>query len=351
MRLMICAIDIFVGDAVGNHCLGIARCAQRSGWEVRLYARNFDIGVADIRPISALFDEIAPEDLLLVSYSIVDPQLDRLLALPNRKACYFHGVTDPALLREFEPVTAEYCEQAIAQLPQLVDFDLVVANSAYVAGGLAQYMDLRAIEVIPPVFADLPAFAVECTPRHENGRFNMLALGRVVPHKRIEDSIRVLACAVSHGLDATLSIVGTAPNHEYTKSLLKLSKDLDMLARVDFTGMIDDADMLSSYDKASILLSMSRHEGFCIPALEAMYRGIPAVVRAGHAAAEVVGDTGLVTDVDATPERIAESILSLRRGEQWHELQRRARARAESILNACNDERWSTLLNTIGQGA
>lgn len=221
MRLLICAPDIFDGDAVGNHCLGLAETAARAGWNPRTYAQCFDAATPHVHPIESLFDDVTSDDLLFVSYSIFDPYLERLLALPCRKICYFHGVTDPALLREFEPVTAGYCEQALAQLPQLAKFDTVVANSAYVARGLADHVDVSDIVVIPPVFTNLPTFRYNRAVLHPHTGFNMLVLGRVVPHKRVEDAIEVLARVVADGVDATMTIVGSMPNYEYSKLLLK----------------------------------------------------------------------------------------------------------------------------------
>ncbi|HHT8991618.1 TPA: glycosyltransferase family 4 protein [Burkholderia cenocepacia] len=351
MRLLICAPDIFDGDAVGNHCLGLAETAARAGWNPRTYAQCFDAATPHVHPIESLFDDVTSDDLLFVSYSIFDPYLERLLALPCRKICYFHGVTDPALLREFEPVTAGYCEQALAQLPQLAKFDTVVANSAYVARGLADHVDVSDIVVIPPVFTNLPTFRYNRAVLHPHTGFNMLVLGRVVPHKRVEDAIEVLARVVADGVDATMTIVGSMPNYEYSKLLLKRARTLDVLARVDFTGMVDDADLLSSYDRASLLLSMSRHEGFCIPALEAMYRGIPAVVRAGHAAAEVVGDAGLVIGESETVDQIAGRIVTLRADTvSWGALTNRARARAGELLELTASRHWERVLERALHG-
>lgn len=346
MRLLICAPDIFEGDAVGNHCLGLAEMAARAGWDAHTYAQRFDAKTSRVQPIEALLSDATSEDLLLVSYSIVDPFLDQLLALPCRKLCYFHGVTDPALLREFEPVTADYCEQALAQLPLLVKFDVVIANSAYVANSLAPHVEPSSIVVIPPVFTSLPTFASN-EPAHPTPiGFNMLVLGRVVPHKRVEDAIEVLARVVGGGIDATMTIVGSMPNYDYSKLLLQRARALDVLTRIDFTGMVDDADLLSSYDCAALLLSMSRHEGFCIPALEAMHRGIPAVVRAGHAAAEVVGDAGLVVGEAETVGHIADQIVALRADTLcWEALTHRARERAGVLLGLTSSRHWAEVFD------
>ena len=344
MRLLICAPDIFVGDAVGNHCLGLAAMARGQGWETRAYAKGFDASVPGIQPIEALFEEATSEDLLYVSYSIFAPNLDQVLALPCRKICYYHGITDPALLREFEPVTAELCEQAFRQLPKLAEFDALVANSEHVARDLAPYVDVARIAVIPPVFDTLPTLANQASARRVPEVFNMLVLGRVVPHKRVEDAIEVFARVVEGGVDATMTIVGSMPNYDYSKFLLKRARELGVLTRFDFTGMVDEADLLSSYDRASLLLSMSRHEGFCIPALEAMYRGIPAVVRAGHAAAEVVGDAGLVIGEHESTDQVAQKIIALRNeASRWDALTLVARARASALLELTTWQHWAAV--------
>ncbi|RKT26250.1 glycosyltransferase involved in cell wall biosynthesis [Paraburkholderia sp. RAU2J] len=351
MRLLICAPDIFEGDAVGNHCLGLAAMAERAGWESRAYAKHFDAAISQVRPIETLFAEATSEDLLYVSYSIFAPNLDRLLALPCRKICYYHGITDPALLREFEPVTADLCEQAFLQLPKLAGFDLIVTNSKHVAQDLAPYVDIASIVVIPPVFETLPTLADSAIARPAPELFNMLVLGRVVPHKRVEDAIEVLAHVVEGGVDATMTIVGSMPNYDYSKFLLKRARALGVLTRIDFTGMVDDADLLSSYDRASLLLSMSRHEGFCIPALEAMHRGIPAVVRAGHAAAEVVDDAGLVSDTHETAEQIAARIIALRNdASRWNALTQHARERAGNLLQLTSWRHWLEVFDAARRG-
>ncbi|WP_265332307.1 glycosyltransferase [Burkholderia cenocepacia] len=113
--------------------------------------------------------------------------------------------------------------------------------------------------------------------------------------------------------------------------------------------MVDDADLLSSYDRASLLLSMSRHEGFCIPALEAMYRGIPAVVRAGHAAAEVVGDAGLVIGESETVDQVAGRIVTLRADTvSWGALTNRARA--GELLKLTASRHWERVLERALHG-
>jgi len=288
MKLHVCAPDIFAGDAVGNHCLGLARTARRLGLAAALYAQRYDAGTMEVRPFEELFRSVTADDIVLLSYSIFDPYLEQLLALPCRKLCYFHGVTDPRLLRELEPRTAQLCEEALAQLPLLDGFDLVIANSQNTAESLARAVEATAVKIVPPVFADMPAFQREpASSRRILREPNLLMVGRVVPHKRVEDAVELLALLQQREFAATLTMVGNAPNYDYLKLLINRARKLGVLERVDFKGMLDDADLFECYDTASALLAMSRHEGFCVPVLEAMHAGKPVFVRGGTAAQEI----------------------------------------------------------------
>jgi glycosyltransferase involved in cell wall biosynthesis len=310
MKLRICAPDIFAGDAVGNHCIGTARMAIRLGIDAEIYAQRFDATVLPIQPLLNLFEQIDADDLLLVSYSIFDPYLEQLLALPCRKLCYFHGVTDPDLLREFEPRTADLCEASLAQFPLLSRFESVVANSRSTARGLAEWIDPASMKVVPPVFADMPAFQRSPTGQMQHRlQPDLVVVGRVVPHKRVEDAIAVLALLHKRKLEFTLSVIGSMPNYDYSKFLINHARSLGVLDRVNFTGMMDDEDLLDSYNASIGLLAMSRHEGFCVPVLEAMHFGKPVFVRGGTAAQELCAPES-VFDADSPLEGWADAIAA-----------------------------------------
>ncbi|MGF6871717.1 glycosyltransferase family 4 protein [Paraburkholderia sp. MM5477-R1] len=346
MTLRVYATDIFSGDAVGNHCLGLARTASRLGLDVELYARFFDVSTAGVKPLEELFTSVTENDVVLLSYSIFDPYLDKLLALNCRETiCYFHGVTDPMLLRELEPPTAKLCEQALAQLPSLAGFDTIIANSHCTAASLAGALDVQAVKVVPPVFADMPVFKREIDPDIEGPRTpNLLMVGRVVPHKRIEDGISILALLKEHEFDATLSIVGSSPNYDYLKLLINHARRLAVLERVDFKGMLDDADLFECYETTDALLATSRHEGFCVPVLEAMRFGKPVFVRGGTAAEEI-SPTDCVfpanADLSAWASAIARRLgKSTARGRSDPAYV----AHADEVLQRASDAVWRELL-------
>jgi glycosyltransferase involved in cell wall biosynthesis len=343
MKLFIYAPDIFAGDAVGNHCFGVARTAGRSNMDTVLFSQRFDPSTRAIRHVDSLFADITVDDLLFVSYSIYDEYLDRLLALPCRKLCYFHGITDSQLLREFEPRTAELCDAGIAQLPLLRGFDMLVANSARSAAELQNRTGASQIAVVPPVFADMPAFTYSATSPSESRRSrNLLVVGRVVPHKRLEDVLTVLAEARSQGADVTLTIVGTMPNYDYSKYLFNYGRRLNVLDHVSFSGVLDDGDLFRCYEKADALLSMSLHEGFGVPALEAMHFGLPVFARSGTAINDVVAGVGVFLTnqpLAAFAQDLSERIFD----SAWRRQQGAAgKSRALELLAQTSDSVWSS---------
>jgi glycosyltransferase involved in cell wall biosynthesis len=342
MKLFIYAPDIFAGDAVGNHCFGVARTAARANMNTALFSQRFDPSTRAIRHVDSLFAEITADDLLFVSYSIYDDYLDRLLALPCRKLCYYHGITDPELLREFEPRTAELCGAGIKQLSRLRGFDMLIANSALTAAELQNQTGAAQVAVVPPVFADMPAFVYSAAPRSETrSSRSLLVVGRVVPHKRLEDVLTVLAEARSQGADVTLTVVGTMPNYDYSKYLFNFGRKLNVLDHVSFSGVLDDGDLFSCYETADALLSMSLHEGFGVPALEAMHFGLPVFARSGTAIDDVVAGVGVFLDNQPLPA-FAQSLSERIFDSAWRLQQEGAgKARALELLAQTSDSVWS----------
>lgn len=301
------APDIFDGDAVGNHCLGVARAAARCGHEVLVFANASNVD--SVRPIAALWDTLRDDDVLYLSYSIHDPHLERLAGHPGRKVCFFHGVTEPSLLQESDPVTAELCRRSIEQFATLNRFDVIVANSRWTATSLAGAVDPARIRALPPISPDMPIFRMEpfdaAPPAAEA---ELLMLGRVVPHKAIDDGIRALGSLRAMGRSARLTVVGTWGHEAYLGELRALAAEQGLEADVVFTGALGMDDLLACFRRSHMLLSFSRHEGFCVPVLEAMWLGRPAMVRAGTAAVEVGGDA---VAAFATPEQASAMVAEL----------------------------------------
>jgi glycosyltransferase involved in cell wall biosynthesis len=95
-------------------------------------------------------------------------------------------------------------------------------------------------------------------------------------------------------------VIAGRPGWAYGDALARIAAE----PGVRYLGHVDDATLATLYSSASVLAFPSLYEGFGLPLLEAMSRGVPAVIGSSGALPELAGDAALV--VDATdPAAIA----------------------------------------------
>ena len=63
--------------------------------------------------------------------------------------------------------------------------------------------------------------------------------------------------------------------------------------RFIFTGPVPDEDLAVYYRHAAVYISLSEHEGFCAPLLEAMATDVPVLAYAAAAVPETLGGAGV----------------------------------------------------------
>jgi glycosyltransferase involved in cell wall biosynthesis len=128
--------------------------------------------------------------------------------------------------------------------------------------------------------------------------------------------------------DARLLCVGEPLSPAYLRLLEGYALELGA-RNVTFAGGLPQPELNAAYVAADGLLSLSEHEGFFIPLLEAFHFGLPVVARAAGGMPEVGGDSVLWTGgARADPAVVAELVeLAAGDGELRAELARRGRDR------------------------
>ena len=61
-----------------------------------------------------------------------------------------------------------------------------------------------------------------------------------------------------------------------------------------FTGPVPDEDLGAFYRWADVYVSLSEHEGFCVPLVEAMAADVPVLAYKAGAVAETLGGAGVL---------------------------------------------------------
>lgn len=167
----------------------------------------------------------------------------------------------------------------------------------------------RKIEVVPE--AANAAARVLPTPAAEvraalglGDRPVVLCIGPKRPHKNIPRVLEALALLPQEGRPA---LVLSGHPAAYDAELRSTAERLGIAADVCFAGWVSASDLEGLYGLATLVALPSLHEGFGLPVLEAMSRGVPVVTANRSAMPEVAGGAALLVDPERT-EAIADAI-------------------------------------------
>lgn len=125
----------------------------------------------------------------------------------------------------------------------------------------------------------------------------MLSVSRVEANKRIDWMLRALATLdrpphlLSASIDWRLDIAGKGSE---LPRLRKLSEQLGLANRIHFHGFVTDAQLQQIYSIAELFL-MPAVQGYGIPAIESLERGIPVLLHRDSGVSDILLDTPWAT--------------------------------------------------------
>jgi glycosyltransferase involved in cell wall biosynthesis len=129
----------------------------------------------------------------------------------------------------------------------------------------------------------------------QDGKANLLFVGRLAPNKRQEHLVEAFAHYLTMDQNARLILAGYGDiNDPYYCHLIDTIQRLGLTNHVIVSGQVNDAQLLAFYRTAHLLWSMSEHEGFCVPIVEAMWFDIPVLAYKSTAVPETLGEAGLM---------------------------------------------------------
>jgi glycosyltransferase involved in cell wall biosynthesis len=185
--------------------------------------------------------------------------------------------------------------------------DRVVAISSASARDIERLLRVprERIDVVPLGFGT--ARRTEPTPARELRARLGLGEGPIVlnvamqkVHKNQVALVRALPAVRGVVPDAQLVLPGAATPYE--DKLRAEAARVGVDDAVVFPGYVGDADLEGLYASASAFVFPSLNEGFGLPVLEAMGRGVPVVTSSVSALPEVAGDAALLVDPSSVDE-------------------------------------------------
>ena len=318
-RIAILSPSLSRGDAVTNDVLGMCDTLTQYGRDVRVFAETHNL--QSRRVLSAAKIEAflkSPDDLLIYHHARGwRPGLQILRAVPCRKVVKYHNVTPARFFSGFSSTDEMLCETGRAETQAVVDArcDLYLADSAFNMSDLVSLgLEPARCFVVPPFHhADrLSHIKADETvlKRFNDGKANILTVGRVVPNKGHLTLLEAFAAFhFNYNRDSRLIVVGKGGEglSPYSRLVHRAVTALGLERAVVFTGEASDAELSAYYSLADAFVTASEHEGFCVPLVEAMARQLPISAFASTAIPETVEDAGLIWP-ERDPYLMAESL-------------------------------------------
>lgn len=307
------------GDAITNSMIMVREMLRGMGYRSEIFVLHRDPALkAELRLLEDL--PCQPDHVLIVRHSMGYDALDRVLASPCPKILLYHNITPPEfltgslMLQEYSRLGRRQLE---AMRPHVV---AALADSEYNA------MELRSLGYAPvrtcTLLFDLDGMRRRADELRHIGPdpvFTVLFTGRVIESKAQTDVVEAYA-RFRAGMDrqCQLVLVGrTDGAATYLADLDKAMRRHGLEAELVITGLVSDEEVQARFAEASLFLSLSHHEGFGVPLVEAIAHGIPVLAWPAGAVPYTLGGGALDESMgllgSREPERVAARMLEIAR--------------------------------------
>jgi len=289
------------GDAISNEALTLRALFRRWGHAAEIFCEPSRTGPAlrkEARDTAQASEVVGPDDIVLLHLSIGSAANDLFAGLACRKALRYHNITPAHFFRGLQEELARDLAWGRDQARTLAKTAAVnMADSQFNARELIA-LGYPAVHVMPLVL-DFDAIGARADRRIlralEDGRINILFVGRCAPNKRIEDAL----CAFSYFQktvepNSRFIHVGSFAGLERYQALLNVYARNLHLDQAVFAGAVPQGELSAYYEGAHLFLCMSEHEGFCIPLIESMAHNLPILAYAAGAVPETLDGAGVL---------------------------------------------------------
>lgn len=287
------------GDAIGNSTLRFHEYLLKQGIRSRIVALTID---DCLKHKAVLFTDYRPDpaSVKILHFAIPSELTDYFLADGGKKAMIYHNITPSHFFVDYSEELVKITREGRNQLKRLRNcFDVVIADSRYNADELREYRFENI--VVFPIMVNLEDYSrphsAAFASLFTDERKNIIFVGRVTPNKKIEHLIRMLFFYKKY-ISPSIRLVIAGNTRTLPKYYLSL---VDLAARflltqddIVFTGHIPTEELLGVYKMGDVFVSLSEHEGFCLPLIESCFFGVPVVAYDAGAVSETLAGSGII---------------------------------------------------------
>lgn len=293
MRIIQILDTLSYGDGVGLCVFSLDELLKKSGIETKIFAYDYP---DSLNHVCETFDnkKIANDDIVLFHVGWYSELLKIFPKLPCKKWICYHNVT-PSTFSPFyasdDAKTSIKTIKYILKLRKCCDHVFTVSKfnkKDLIAMGFTPNK-ISVCPIIVPFDDYKKPYSKEVFDKYNKEGTKILFVGRMAPHKKIEDLIKTFYYYKKFfDANAQLFLVGSFAYPQYQAQLDEFVSRLE-LEDVIFTGKIKFNEILSFYNMADIFLCMSEHEGLCLPLVEAMFFKLPVIAYNSSCIQETLG--------------------------------------------------------------
>jgi glycosyltransferase involved in cell wall biosynthesis len=287
------------GDAIGDGARRVRDLLRGMGHDSELYALTVDDELRhDVLPFA---DPGARRgDLTIFHYALPSPMTAAFASLDAGRVLQYHNVTPASYFAPYDPALFRLATLGREELATLAGrTDLALGDSEFNRQELAALGFERT--GVFPIAVDT-ARVTRGAPRPsldeilDDGLVNFLFVGRIAPNKKIEDIIKLAEVYKRH-IDAYYRFIFVGRYDvvpRYYSMIRALMAEYRLLNdRFIFTGPVPDEELGVYYRQSAVYLSLSEHEGFCVPLVEAMAADLPVLAYSAAAVPDTLGGAGV----------------------------------------------------------
>jgi len=290
------------GDAIGNQMFQIRERLRRWGIPSQVYAGGRDARLEDPGEVYHSYRG-DPNHMLIYHYSTQSSLTSFVQHLPNQVVVYYHNITPPEFFAPYDATFAAKLAQGRQEVALFKDAPVAWAGSAFNRRELLD-IGFSNVDVVPYfllldhlVKAARTATAQRLVECYSDGWTNWLFVGRLAPNKRQCDVIR----AFTHyhrniNPRSRLFLVGSDGGLPAYRFELEALAAHTVPEHIYLPGAVSLETLAGHYRIASVYVSMSEHEGFGIPLLEAMNFDIPVLAFKAAAVPDTLGGAGVLVN-------------------------------------------------------
>jgi len=311
--------SVDAGDSVSNGVLFTQKLLHDLGYISNIYNCDKAVSTSFKKEIFHISQyEQSEQNLLLYHHSIGHVCHSNIMNFKDKKVLIYHNIT-PSHFFINEKHLQVACDEGREQLKNSADsFVASIGDSDYNSKELKayNYKDPLTLPLLLDLNLQNSVIPNDKITKKYKDSYNIIFVGRVVQNKcqhQLIDTLQELKLLGEKNIK--LFIVGGVSQPDYFNFLHEYASNLGLTSDVVLTNKVSDEDLAAYYSCADLYLSLSEHEGFGIPLIEAMKYDVPVLTYDAGGIASTVTPNSLMDK--KSPRYVAKKILQLKNDEDF----------------------------------